>query len=65
MDHSRRSFLKTTSTGLLGLGGVASLSGTALAGRYTIYSDLRNDDGGVTAGEIDDAILAVRGQRFW
>ncbi|MFC7079808.1 peptidoglycan-binding protein [Halorussus caseinilyticus] len=61
MNYSRRKFLKTTSTGLLGLGGVAALSGSAAAGRYTIYSDLRTYEDGVTADEIDNAILEVRG----
>lgn len=61
MNYSRRDFLETTSTGIAALGGVTALSGSAAAARYSVTTDLRNYNDGVTANEIDNAILEVAG----
>ncbi|PSQ47515.1 hypothetical protein BRD15_07015 [Halobacteriales archaeon SW_6_65_15] len=61
MEQSRRRFLTATSTGIAALGGVGTLSGSATAARYSVYTDLRNYHDGVTAHEIDNAILEVAG----
>lgn len=61
MNYSRRRFLETAGAGVATLGGIGALSGSATAAKYSVYTDLRSYNDGVTATEIDDAILDIAG----
>ncbi|GAA0229293.1 peptidoglycan-binding protein [Haladaptatus pallidirubidus] len=59
MKQSRRTFLRGATASIATIGGIGALSGTSVAARYSIDSDLTNTED-ISGGDLDYAIRQVR-----